>query len=54
MNGEYLGYIPDEERLIDRMEQLCEYLGNFPDGLGAAAARNELQRLENIQEQWFI
>ena len=54
MNGEYLGYIPDEERLTDRMEQLREYLDNFPDGPGAAAARNELQRLENIQEQWFI
>ena len=54
MNGEHLGDIPDEERLIDRMEQLREYLNNFPDCLGAAAARNELQRLENIQEQWFI
>ena len=47
-------FLPNEERIIDRIEQLREYLDNFPDGLGAAAARNELQRLENIQGQWFI
>ena len=46
--------LPNEERIIDRMEQLHEYLTNFPDGLGAAAARNELQHLESIQKQWFI
>ena len=46
--------LPDEERIIERIEQLREYLDNFPDGLCAAAAKNELLRLENIQEQYFI
>lgn len=46
--------LPNEERIIDRIEQLREYLDNFPDGLCAAAVKNELQWLENIQEQWFI
>ena len=46
--------LPNEERIIDRIEQLREYLDNFPDGLCAAASKNELLRLENIQEQWFI
>ena len=46
--------LPDEEKIIERIEQLREYLDNFPDGLCAAAAKNELQRLENIQEQYFI
>lgn len=47
-------FLPNEERIIDRIEQLREYLDNFPDGLCAAASKNELLRLENIQEQWFI
>lgn len=46
--------LPDEEKIIERIEQLREYLNTFPYGLGAAAAINELQRLENIQEQYFI
>ena len=46
--------LPNEERIIDRIEQLREYLDNFPDGMCAEAAKNELQLLGNIQEQWFI
>lgn len=32
-------FLPNEERIIDRIEQLREYLDNFPDGLCAAAAK---------------
>ncbi len=54
MNHTYLGYIPNEERLIERMEQLREYLYNFPDGLIADAARNELTSLEQLHKDWFL
>ena len=54
MNRAYLGYIPNEERLIDRMEQLREYLHDFPDGLTADAARSELANLEQLHEEWFV
>ena len=52
--NDYIFCLPNEERIIDRIEQLREYLDNFPDGMCASAAKNELQRPENIQEQWFI
>lgn len=54
MNRTYLGYIPNEERLIDRMEQLREYLHTFPDGMMADAARSELANLERIHAEWFL
>lgn len=54
MNRAYLGYVPNEERLIDRMEQLREYLHDFPDGLTADAARSELANLEQLHEEWFV
>ena len=54
MSRTYLGYIPNEERLSDRMEQLREYLNIFPDGLNAEAARNELAHLEQIYDEWFL
>lgn len=31
--------LPNEERIIDRIEQLREYLDNFPDGMCASAAK---------------
>lgn len=40
--------IPDEEYIIDRLEELREYLRNFPDGMMASAVRNEIARLEAL------
>lgn len=31
--------LPNEERIIDRIEQLREYLDNLPDGMCASAAK---------------
>lgn len=38
--------IPNEEYITDRLEELREYLRNFPDGIMAQAVRNEISRLE--------
>lgn len=40
--------IPNEEYIIDRLEELREYLRNFPDGIMASAVRNEISRLEAL------
>lgn len=46
--------LPNEERILARIEVLLEYLSNFPDGLFADCARNELEQLENLQKDWFV
>ena len=54
MNHAYLDAIPNEERLLDRIEELHEYLHNFPSGLIADAARYELTNLEQLHKEWFL
>ena len=46
--------LPNEEQLLSRLEELYEYLRNFPDGMMAAAARNEIEQLVQIQSEWFV
>lgn len=46
--------LPNEEQLLFRLEELREYLQNFPNGIMATAARNEIERLEKIQSEWFV
>ncbi|MBQ9269684.1 MAG: hypothetical protein IJ206_09240 [Oscillospiraceae bacterium] len=36
------------ERALDRIEELLEYLENFPEGMMAETARHELERLEQL------
>ena len=48
------GSLPNEERIIERIAELNEYLSNFPDGLLADFARNEIAQLEKVQEEYFI
>lgn len=38
------------EAAADRLEELQEYLANFPDGSVAAAARNEIKYLEYLRD----
>lgn len=49
-----MGSLPNEERLDERIEELNEYLSNFPDGIIADFARKELAQLEKMQEEWFV
>ena len=46
--------MPNNERIIDRIFELREYLDNIPDGVMSVTVKNELKRLEKICEEYGI
>ena len=38
----------NEEKLYNRLKELYEYITNFPEGIMADAARNEIEYLESL------
>ena len=46
--------MPNNERILDRIDALCEYLQGFPQGPIADAARHELEHLEQLTQEYGI
>ncbi len=38
----------NEDTVYERLTELYEYINNFPDGMMAAAVRNEINYLESL------
>lgn len=46
--------MPNNEKIVDRIDELRDYLQDFPQGPIADAARHELEHLEQLAQEYGI
>ena len=46
--------MPNGERIAERLEELRQYLRDFPNGMLAKAARDEIEYLEQIASDYGL
>lgn len=50
----YKDNIPNAEKILKRIDDLTEYINNFPDTPLAVIFQNELEYLETLKERYGI
>ncbi len=49
-----LGYIPNGETIFDRIEELTEYISNFPESPLTPIFKKEIAELETIRKEFAL